>query len=65
MALKKWYEVIEEDFPDFEVTEQTIENTVRASQYGFRSSTRQATGRIWTSEAYEARRQRELNTPLP
>jgi len=65
MGLKKWYEVIEEDFPDFgPVTEETVENTMEMSRrYG--GPVRFATGRIWTDEAYEKRRERVLSTPLP
>ena len=65
--MKKWYEVIREDWPDFNITEKTIETTVRTSQSERYSplSTRFAMGRIWTDKDYNERRQRVLNTPLP
>jgi len=63
--LKDWKEVIYEDFPRLEITEEVIRNSVQMSQRGYRTDFRIATGRVWTDKDYEARRMRVLSTPLP
>ena len=63
--LKDWREVINEDFPRIEVTEETIRNSVRMAQRGYRTDVRVAMGRVYTDKEYEARRQRVLSTELP
>ena len=66
MRLRNWYEVVRVDFPDIgEVTERTVKNIVEAARYGTGYTVREAMGRVWYSEDYEARRKRVLNTPLP
>ncbi|MDD5193652.1 MAG: hypothetical protein PHF67_03630 [Candidatus Nanoarchaeia archaeon] len=65
MGIKDWREVIKMDLPD--IGPVTYE-TVRRIQYNARmygGGTRALTGRIWTDEDFEARRQRVLSTPLP
>jgi len=62
--LKDWRDVINEDFPKMEITQETVEN-VRMTQRGYRVSARVATGRVYTSAEYEAKRAKILATPLP
>ncbi len=65
MSLKEWREVLSTDFPAARpVTDQTVA-LVKKEGRRFRGSMRVSTGRLWTSSAYERRRKRVLNTPLP
>ncbi len=65
MKFKNWRDVIKADWPELgPIIDETVEHTQRyASRYS--SAVREATGRIWTDEAYESRRKRVLSTPLP
>ena len=63
--LKDWRDVINVDFPKVEVTEETIRNSVRMAERGYRTDMRVATGRVYTDAEYEARRQRVLSQELP
>jgi len=60
-----WTEVVDRDMPDTsiitsEMRSDTIENTGR-----FRGSVRLAMGLFFTTEDYERKRKRILETPLP
>lgn len=57
--------LIDVDFPDYAITKEARDNSVKASKRGYSTSVRIATGRCFTSEEYEARRQKVLSTPLP
>ncbi|MBS3074961.1 hypothetical protein J4429_00720 [Candidatus Pacearchaeota archaeon] len=65
MSLENWEDVIDRDWPD---QGPVTSETVRAIQYHaqrYGGTMREATGRVWTNEAYEARRKKVLSTPLP
>jgi hypothetical protein len=62
MALDDWRDVINKDFPKVEVTSETIRNSVRMAERGYRSDVRVA---VYTSKEFERYRTRVLNTPLP
>ena len=66
IGLKDWREVIDLDFPKLpEITQKIIQNNIYACRQLGCGDARLATGRIWTDEAYEARRQKVLSTSLP
>jgi hypothetical protein len=65
MGLKDWREVIDLDFPDVEITEETKRTMVEAGRRYLINDVRLATGRFYTTAEYEARRERVLSTPLP
>ena len=47
-----------------EITDEMVEKSYQASSR-FGGNARISSGRVWTNEAYEERRKRVLNTPLP
>jgi hypothetical protein len=47
------------------VTNETKSQIIEYAQTHYVGNVRWAIGRIWTTEAYEARRKRVLETPLP
>jgi len=58
-------ELIDTDFPDMEVTEETRQNTMQYSyKVGCRGNVRLAIGNFYTNQEYEAWRQEQL-APLP
>lgn len=63
-AMKTWAEYINDDMPKRgPVTKESIECTLKEARR-FRGSVRLSTGRLWTDEDFEARRNRVLNIPL-
>ena len=65
MPLRDWHEAIDARLQRLnKVTGQTIGTTLAQREH-FRGSVRVATGRIYTTEEYEERRNRVLNTALP
>jgi len=62
MVLKNYIEHIKKDLPEYNPTPKGI--NINSGTLQSRLDMRQATGRIWTSEAYESRRERVLSTPL-
>lgn len=67
LKLKNWNEVINEDWPDMKITEQTRDVMRRAAQSGryLINDVRLAIGRFYTDSEYEARRAKILSTQLP
>ena len=65
MKLRRWDEVIFEDFPGIgEITKEALEQIVEESSR-YRGSVRMATGRIWIDAEYEAYREEILKRRLP
>ncbi|MEK6820257.1 MAG: hypothetical protein AABX71_00925 [Nanoarchaeota archaeon] len=60
-------EVLDDDsFEEpYKVTNRTRSVSQRAAQQGFGASVRLATGRVYTDEEYDKRREEVLSTPLP
>jgi len=59
-------ELIDRDWPDFVIDKKAIEESLKYSnRFEIRDNTRLATGRVFTTQEYEAWRNRVLSTPLP
>lgn len=63
LRLEDWREVVDVDWPEHEVTQQTVRTTMLASSR-YRTPVRQATGRVMTNKEYDARHKRAYR-PLP
>jgi len=65
MPLLDWREVVRKDFPELGPITAATRRRVRRNRHRFRGSVRVFTGRIWETDAYNRRRTKVLNTPLP
>ena len=65
MESQDWLDVIDQDLPEYgKVTTKTIHRTLDEARR-YRGSVRMSTGRIWTSQGFEDRRNKVLSQPLP